>query len=85
MINLEKQLQELPSDLRQEAIDFIEFLQIKHQKRINLKKIPSTSSIISESEHQRILEVLDTIVAATNPAGPPVNNQEHDLYLYGNP
>jgi hypothetical protein len=38
---------------------------------------------ISDTEHARILCVLNAVAALSVEAGPPVSNREHDRYLCG--
>jgi len=42
-----------------------------------------TETELSDTEHTRILQVLDAVAALSAETGPPVSNREHDHYLYG--
>ncbi|PKL77055.1 MAG: hypothetical protein CVV27_07095 [Candidatus Melainabacteria bacterium HGW-Melainabacteria-1] len=72
----------LQPEQRQLIVEFSELL-LKQASRPQVEQAKVQEQVLSESERQRRLALVDEISALANPAAPPTSNREHDRYLYG--
>ncbi len=97
MKGIDERIKNLPPALRKEVGEFVNGL-LKKRRSKNGKKLRQESAgatgkdrdlkirseaEISESEHARILRMLDRVAALSLETGPSVSNRDHDRYLYG--
>lgn len=81
---LEQRLREVlaefpPEDVRT-IVTFAQFLWSRRQ--VGGQPVVAEAEL-SETEHNRILHLLDAVAALSVETGPPVSNRDHDRYLYG--
>jgi hypothetical protein len=80
---LEQRLRDALGDLSPEDVyAIIAFAQFLSERRQAEREIGSKDEL-SETEHTRILHILDAVAALSAATGPPVSNRDHDHYLYG--
>ena len=80
---LAQRLREVLGDLPPEDVHaIVAFAQFLSERRQGERETRSQDEL-SETEHTRILHVLDAVVVLSSETGPPVNNRDHDRYLYG--
>ena len=72
-------LGDLPPEDVHAIVAFAQFLSERRQG----ERETASQDELSETEHARILHVLDAVAALSAETGPPVSNRDHDHYLYG--
>lgn len=75
---IRKALKDLPAEDVETVVSLVNSL---CQKRAG--EPASKKAELSESEHARILGLLDSVAAISLEHGPAVSNRDHDRYLYG--
>jgi hypothetical protein len=75
---IRKALSEFPPDDVEAVVTLVKSI---CQKRAAESASPATE--LSDAEHARVLNVLDSIAALSLEKGPAVSNRAHDDYLYG--
>lgn len=82
-LDLEQRLREVLVDLPSEDVHaIVAFAQFLFERRQAEQRVGNEAEL-TDTEHARILRVLDDVVALSAETGPPVSNREHDHYLYG--
>ena len=80
---LAQRLREVLGDLPPEDVHaIVAFAQFLSERRQGERETTAQDEL-SETEHTRILHVLDAVAVLSSETGPPVSNRDHDRYLYG--